>query len=523
MSHEIGKYHAQLADAARRLGRDGSGRGFQKKPDWKKDVQTLVDLARSNGLDAPSLKAMARNSVAGLKRLLGKENKKLSNARLGELVEQALEAISALDDQTGDTTKALSLLRRARHALANGYVTWGDWASLAKIKAGKTSGAHACLEEVRAYAMQAQHHPQLHKDIETLITGVFDCAAEALEGFDTFKRINGLMDFVDQESKVLELLDDEQVRQRLAERIDVLMVDEFQDTSPIQLALFSKIGDLVARATWVGDQKQAIYGFRGTDPKLMDDVIATLNEDQLDVLKDSWRSRPGLVRFVNATFVQALAGLIPAERVRLNPKRKDHPDQTHALSVWKLNGRNKDLRDGALVKGIADLISKPRDWMIEDRHTGQLRAIRPGDIAVLCRTNAACASIAEALADYGIQASVGSGSLLAEPECIAVLAGLRLLVDGEDTLALAELVQHLPGHASGATWLAELSADPEQAFQNWKSDDRIRRLLELREKIVDASPMEIQGMVADILGVRDDAFGRANPAQVLANLERLEQ
>jgi len=523
VSHEIGKYYSQLSDVARRFGRDGSGIGFQQKPDWKKDVQTLVDLARTNGLNADDLMSMSAASIKGLKCLLGRKSNTVSSSELIKLVEQAIVDIGACEDETKTTKNAISMLRRVRHALQHEYATWADWAGLAGISAGTRSGANGCLESVRDYALKVQSHPKLQQDIEILVAGVFHCAAEALDGFDTYKRINGLMDFVDQESKVLELLDVDLVRQRLEERIDVVMVDEFQDTSPIQLALFSKLSGLVDRSVWVGDQKQAIYGFRGSDPKLMDEVIVRLDEGQLDVLEDSYRSRPVLVKFVNATFEQAFDGLIPGERVRLNAKRVDHEGQENPLAVWQLEGKNKGLRIRALAEGIARLVQYPDNWLIEDLDTEELRPIRPGDIAVLCRTNDNCSAVAEALGKYGIAVSVGRGSLLSQPESIALLGGMRLLVDKGDTLALAELVQHLPGHASAKSWLSELARGPEQAFANWKRDDRIARLLDIRDRVVDATPLELLKMVADILGLRDMAFGRSDPHQILANIEAIEQ
>jgi len=523
VSHTIEKHYSQLSGAARRLGRDGSGRGFQQKPDWKTDVQHLVDLARTNGLSADDLLSMSALSIEGLKALLGRKTNTVSSSELIALLEQAIADIGSCDDKTKKTKDALSTLRRIRHALQNEYATWSDWISLFKISAGTRSGADACLEDVRDYALKVRRHPELHQDIEILITGVFHCASEALDEFDTYKRINGLMDFADQESKVLELLDVEPVRRLLAERIDVVMVDEFQDTSPIQLALFSKLSGLVKRSVWVGDQKQAIYGFRGTDPQLMDEVIGRLDEGLLDVLEDSYRSRPGLVEFVNATFEQAFKGLIPAERVRLNAKRADHEGQASPLAVWRLEGKNRGLRTEALAEGIAEIVRHPDDWLIEDRDTGELRPVRPGDIAVLCRTNDNGSAVAEALGRYGISVSVGRGALLAQPETIALLAGMRLLADTGDTLALAELVQHLPGHASSESWLSELAKDREQAFASWKRDNRITRLLDICEKAVDAAPLELLNTAADILGLRDMAFTRPDPGQLLANLEAVEQ
>jgi hypothetical protein len=49
------------------------------------------------------------------------------------------------------------------------------------------------------------------------------------------------------------------------DEIDLLVVDEFQDTSPIQLALFSRLAECAKRVVWVGDVKQSIYGFQGAD------------------------------------------------------------------------------------------------------------------------------------------------------------------------------------------------------------------------------------------------------------------
>ena len=59
-----------------------------------------------------------------------------------------------------------------------------------------------------------------------------------------------------------------------AQDFDLILVDEFQDTNPLQLAIFQRLRQIAPRSRWVGDPKQAIYGFRDTDPELINEVWA---------------------------------------------------------------------------------------------------------------------------------------------------------------------------------------------------------------------------------------------------------
>lgn len=113
------------------------------------------------------------------------------------------------------------------------------------------------------------------------------------------------------EVNFLKLLDEEIVQNEIKETIKMVMVDEFQDSNPIQLSIFMKLSQLTKQSYWVGDSKQAIYGFRGSDPVLIDQVIKEFtkqNEDGLsiDLLKMSWRSVPELVNFSNQIFEERM-------------------------------------------------------------------------------------------------------------------------------------------------------------------------------------------------------------------------
>ena len=137
---------------------------------------------------------------------------------------------------------------------------------------------------------------------------LFEFAARTLTLYQERKGERGLLDFVDLEQFTLELLPQPAVAEVIREEFDLLVVDEFQDTNPIQLALFIGLAALVKRgAVWVGDVKQAIYGFRGSDPALMDAVLASVASERMPTLGITYRARPELVQIFNDLFIPAFA------------------------------------------------------------------------------------------------------------------------------------------------------------------------------------------------------------------------
>ncbi len=162
-------------------------------------------------------------------------------------------------------------------------------------------------------AAAARHlgHPRLRDELHQLIRLMFDIASRGLEAYQSLKRERGLLDFVDQEVHALELLCRPDVREVLKEQLDLVLVDEFQDTSPLQLAIFLKLAELAGQSVWVGDPKQAIFGFRGTDPALMDAAIESLASPSRD---------PDLV----AAAVDAVAGRSPVETLSTSFRSRPH-------------------------------------------------------------------------------------------------------------------------------------------------------------------------------------------------------
>ena len=168
---------------------------------------------------------------------------------------------------------------------------------------------------------------------------VFEIARRSLAYYSTFKKQKGLIDFTDMEVYFLNLLNNETVQQDIRNTLKLVMVDEFQDSNPIQLTIFMKLSELVKQSYWVGDPKQAIYGFRGSDPILIDKVMEKFtqkNEENLKVelLKMSWRSAVHLVEFSNTIFSNSLKDQV--RDVYLEDKQQLNGYKDNAeFSTWK--------------------------------------------------------------------------------------------------------------------------------------------------------------------------------------------
>jgi ATP-dependent exoDNAse (exonuclease V) beta subunit len=234
--------------------------------------------------------------------------------------------------------------------------------------------------------LQYDRHPWLHRDIRQFSENIFRLAAASLEQYQTLKRKHGLIDFVDQEQLMLNALNQSEIFQTLTEELDLLLVDEFQDTSPIQLALFLRLAEAAKEAVFVGDVKQAIYGFRGSDPELMQAVLREVRTRGgiTDILEKSWRSRPALIAYTNSLFVPVFADTIPEDQVFLTPQRKEKTREP-SVEHWILKGKNKDLIAASLAIGINEFVRS--GYKVVDTSTQKLRSVRFEDIAVLARTN----------------------------------------------------------------------------------------------------------------------------------------
>ena len=187
---------------------------------------------------------------------------------------------------------------------------------------------------------------------EQLVNTIFDMADRWKEGYEQYKSQNHLLDYDDMERYMLELLKRDDVREDISSSYEYLFVDEFQDSSPIQVQIFDELSKLMKKSYWVGDYKQAIYGFRGTDTDLVKAVVDSISRGQdgnrlADPLGTCWRSEPAITNMVNHVFVPVFHNDgLEENMVRLEPKTKkaDDPVVNDPLRLW--NERLCDVLSG---------------------------------------------------------------------------------------------------------------------------------------------------------------------------------
>ena len=236
---------------------------------------------------------------------------------------------------------------------------------------------------------------------------------ECITRYERRKRESGALDFLDLLIKARDLVRDwPGVRRRFQERFRVLLVDEFQDTDPLQaellLLLASEDGDRTrvrhGALFIVGDPKQSIYRFRRADVGVFDRIAKRLTTGGAEpvTLQTSYRAVPDIQRFVNAAFREEMTGdedSLQAKYVELFPNRSEHASQPAvvALPVPRPYGRRQVTLDqlqesqpGAIAEFVRWLVSPACTWTVDapdprNPQTRGRRRIVPSDICLLFR------------------------------------------------------------------------------------------------------------------------------------------
>ncbi len=522
--------------------------------DWKAKLLQIVDAARANGMDQAALQRSAAASQAGLVKLLGKPTidgptyltkLKAAHSKLQpKLDELASGTVAEAKKRAAKGKKLAAVLDRGLMPSWKSQFQFAGEVDMKKLSAWSDDFVQLASQHLACEAF--------HEDMLGLQQALCDLAGQALGVFVAEKGAASVVDFGDMLAQAREVLGRPAVQEALRARLDLVLVDEFQDTSPLQLAVVSALGALAHRSIWVGDRKQAIFGFQGSDPELMTAATeAALGGRAPDILGKSWRSRKDLVELVSDLFSHALAPHgFPPEQVRLEPAKKDPKELTSqpALECWRWskvseerNGHKTGATEAhALAAGVAELLAKPP--LVRERSTGEVEALHHAtrrDVAILARSNARCQQIAEALRARGIPAKVSLSGVTLTPEGVLARAALALLADPKDGVAALE-VGWLGGAGAGdpdawlsrrllevSRWRAAVETAEKKKERKpplplaFEDDARIAGLRKAAPAAARLSPAQALDLALRTARIPDHVRAWPEPGQRLANLEAL--
>jgi ATP-dependent helicase/nuclease subunit A len=434
---------------------------------------------------------------------------KLENFRLAAAA--AMEAVRCGNDYA----RSLAVFTGFRKNLGAA----GNWPN------GGLGEIRECLAELRdAFRLHGPwiclEFSKLDEDCAGKIKLLSRAFANVLEHFSAAKRKERVLDYADLEINALHILGSDEAREYYAHRWKALLVDEFQDTNPIQARIIEALAKS-AKLTIVGDEKQSIYSFRNADVEVFRQFrnsIVTSGGSEVE-MSETFRTHESLVTSCNDLFSELLgAGLHkPLEATRIDaPHAGPHLTIAVVDTDAETSAAEKEIAEAAYIaETIAALIGGGA--MVFDKEKKLERAVEYGDIAILSRRWASVETYIETLLAFGIPAvNAGGGSLLATREAKDAIALLSFLADSDDDISLlavlrgpffavSDRVLHECSlrHERGASWwsLIQESADGDLCGPR----DVLSTLLTRRTK---CSPEELLALADEMTGY----------AAVIANL-----
>ena len=335
-------------------------------------------------------------------------------------------------------------------------------------------------------------------------------AVELVERYREAKRTHSRVDFGDYMRYITDLVEIPTVVEAVRTQYDVVLLDEYQDTSVAQermlLALFGGGHPVTA----VGDPHQSIYGFRGASAASM--------ERFPDTFRDRDR-RPAAVYPLTENRRSGAEILVAANKIVAPLRRPNGLD----LELVPL----PDAQPADVRVSLFETESEEVAWVAEQvaeyvRTTG-----KPGDVAILCRTRRGFADLHRELSALDVPVEVvGLGGLLELPDIVEICCVLRLLNDPAENPSLLRILSG-PKWRLGARDLRLLARRAgELAGASYGSADKGSLDSQLASAVAEVDPVDIVSLLDAVEdpGAADyDPRARERFARLAAQLKGLRR
>jgi ATP-dependent helicase/nuclease subunit A len=323
-------------------------------------------------------------------------------------------ALSALDDlEAGEDYKAAFESLASIDLRGGKKKAWGE-GELASVKEALRLVRELARAALRRGIVVLEPGPADER-LASALPVLRDAFGRARAFLAEAKRRSRVLDFADLEVHALRALEHEEVQDSYRQRWRAFLVDEFQDTNPVQAELLERLTK-EANLTVVGDEKQSIYGFRRADVE----VFRRFRERNLSeggeevVLATSFRGHSELIGVLNDVFSSVLG----ETRQDLEANRQEPPHKAPHVRLYAVESEGRVPKAQLQRAEAAHIARQLREMLDEgvgvyDAAASSSRPVRPGDIAILSRVWAPLEVYGDALAAAGIPSvHAGGGNLL---------------------------------------------------------------------------------------------------------------
>ncbi len=407
-------------------------------PEKPENTSWAEDISRFSA-DIESLLPHFRECCDKAHGYLVRERHKIENLLYdGQPLHKRLWPVGKFDDFTTRLEEILTGTAWPTVAAAEILEKFSAATLKAKTRAKQVTPEHPLFDHCQQLLADFDSYKQLAANLVCAIKRDFIEFASGPDGFEACKlkaRQQGYSDFLTGLRKALQGAPGGILRRLAGERFKVALVDEFQDTDPVQYGIFNALFDRPEVLFYrIGDPKQSIYGFRGAD--IYAYLEAAQETGQLRATLDrNFRSTPELLAALNRIFKIPAPFLLegidyrPMRSGRL-PQQRLYIDGREGVpfNFWHLAGEGGENLTAPraryqLINAVAsrcvellDLGRKPMldGWRAElvNEENDSRKPLRASDIAILTTTNKEAAQVWAACAARQVPAVIAAAGNL---------------------------------------------------------------------------------------------------------------
>ena len=365
-----------------------------------------------------------------------------------------------------DHSKRLKICQEISEFFANGAQSSENKLKMPTFPKTKFSGSLDTKDAFLANNLDilAFLYTKMPSDIEEILeqqiglrTEFLNLYRDFVDCYEKIKQQQNVFEYSDLSKKALELLKEENspAVSELQNRLDEIIIDEYQDTNRLQESIFQTIaGDKVKRFS-VGDAKQSIYAFRQADYTVFLEKIKSADDKSLITLETNYRSRQPVIAEINKIFGNIMTeendGIdYQKERIAYGNGYEDYEalSDDEKLNPFEIVALEKGPDLTGSETQAKEIVNRIRQMMKEkkvyDRKKKSIRKMEYRDFAIISRSWTHSEDYLKALKMAGIPYKVSrSDQFLEKPEIRIAVSYLKALTNTRDDIAIVSLL-HSP-------------------------------------------------------------------------------